>query len=388
MMMLMLMRGGHRLGRAVTRERSGCGHQQRAASYVMGIETSCDDTAVAVVDTDGNVLSTVVSSQWELNAKWKGIVPGLAARAHEENLPHVLQAAIKESGLSSLGDLQAVAVTSGPGLSPCLGVGLTTAQQIARDHKIDFLQINHLEAHVLVARLPQLEIPRPEFPFLVLLVSGGHCCLVLARGIGNYELLGNTLDDSVGEAYDKVARMLDISSEEGVHGGKLIEEYAKRGDDRAFAFPESMKHRKDCDFSYSGLKTAMLREIQRLGLLGDDQKADLCASFQRRAVDQLVTRTRRACQWGKDRVGSDLKHLVVCGGVASNQYLRQRIQEAGLEENLDVIFPPAKYCTDNGVMIAWTGIERYTQGMRSDVETARYRPRWPLDTLEPLVSSS
>lgn len=378
-----------RAAAALTQRRRDALHrtQKRCVSFVLGIETSCDDTGVAVVDSDGNVLSNVVSSQWELNAQWKGIVPALAARAHEENLPHVLDAAIQQSGLSSITDVSTIAVTSGPGLSPCLGVGLATAQRLAIDHQLDFLQINHLEAHVLVARLPTLALPsRPEFPFLVLLVSGGHCCLVLARGIGDYELLGNTLDDSVGEAYDKVARMLELTAENpGVHGGRLIEELAKRGDDKAFQFTEPMKHRPDCDFSYSGIKTAMLRELNTIPTLTNAIKADLCASFQRRAVDQLVTRTRRACQWGRDRVGSDLKHLVVCGGVASNQYLRARIEDAGRHEKLEVVFPPAKYCTDNGVMIAWAGVERYTLGMRSEPVGAKYRPRWPLQSLEPLV---
>ncbi|KAG6968619.1 hypothetical protein JG687_00003668 [Phytophthora cactorum] len=320
----------------------------RHASYMLGIETSCDDTAAAVLDQNGRVLSSVISSQWELNAKWRGIVPALAARAHEDNLPHVMKAVIEQSGLENLQQLSAVAVTSGPGLAPCLDVGLRTARQICLDNPdIAFLQINHLEAHVLVSRLPQLETPRPEFPFVVLLVSGGHCCLVLAKGLGDYELLGNTLDDSIGEAYDKVARMLDItaSGDKGVHGGKLIEDMAARGNDRAYPFTEPMKHRK----------TAMLREVKKLGELDEKMKEDLCASFQ-----------------------------VVCGGVASNQYLRDRMQAAAEEEGVVAVFPPAKYCTDNGVMIAWAGLERYAKGMRSDPESARYQPRWPLETLQPL----
>ncbi|RMX66644.1 hypothetical protein DD238_002565 [Peronospora effusa] len=309
---------------------------------------SCDDTAVAIVDQNGRILSHVISSQWELYAKWKGIVPALAARAHAENLPH----------LEGIEQLSAVAVTSGPGLAPCLDVGLQTARQICLDHRdIAFLQINHLE----------LETPSPEFPFVVLLVSGGHCCLVLAKGLGDYELLGNTVDDSIGEAYDKVARMLNITSSggKGVHGGKLIEDMAARGNDRAFSFTEPMKHRK-------------------LGNIDEKTKEDLCASFQRKAVDQLVTRTRRACQWSKERMRDKISTLVVCGGVASNQYLRSRLQAAADEEDVMVIFPPAKYCTDNGVMVAWAGIERYAQGMRNDPESARYQPRWPLETLQPL----
>ncbi|CAH0489729.1 unnamed protein product [Peronospora farinosa] len=349
----------------------------RHLSYFLGIETSCDDTAVAIVDQNGRILSHVISSQWELYAKWKGIVPALAARAHAENLPHVIHAAIEQSKLEGVEQLSAVAVTSGPGLAPCLDVGLQTARQICLNHRdIAFLQINHLE----------LETPSPEFPFVVLLVSGGHCCLVLAKGLGDYELLGNTVDDSIGEAYDKVARMLNITSSggKGVHGGKLIEDMAARGNDRAFSFTEPMKHRKDCDFSYSGIKTAMLREVKKLGNIDEKTKEDLCASFQRKAIDQLVTRTRRACQWSKERMRDKISTLVVCGGVASNQYLRDRLQAAADEEDVMVIFPPAKYCTDNGVMVAWAGIERYAQGMRNDPESARYQPRWPLETLQPL----
>ncbi|CAH0480433.1 unnamed protein product [Peronospora belbahrii] len=335
------------------------------ASYLLGIETSCDDTAVAILDQDGRVLSNVISSQWELHTKWKGIVPALAARAHAENLPHVINAAIEQSGLQSVEQLSAVTVTSGPGLAPCLDVGLKTARQICLDNpNIAFLQINHLEAHVLVSRLPELETLRPEFPFIVLLVSGGHCCLVLAKGLGDYKLLGKTVDDSIGEAYDKVARMLNITSSDGksVHGGKLIEDMAARGNDRAFPFTEPMKHRKDCDLSYSGIKSAMLREVQKLGDINEKTKEDLCASFQRKAVDQLVTRTRRAVQWSKEHMGDNISTLVVCGGVASNQYLRGRMQTAANEEGIVAVFPPAKYCTDNGVMVAWAGIERYAQG--------------------------
>ncbi|KAF1334162.1 O-sialoglycoprotein endopeptidase, partial [Globisporangium splendens] len=309
--------------------------RKRRLPYILGIETSCDDTAVAVLDRDGNVLSNVISSQWELNAKWKGIVPALAARAHQENLPHVIAASLEQSGLDSVEQLKAIAVTSGPGLSPCLDVGLIAARDLCIAHpSVDFLQINHLE------------------------------------GIGSYELLGNTLDDSVGEAFDKVARMLELTSsgKGGVHGGRLIEEMASRGNDRAFDFPEPMKHRK-------------------FGELDEKTKEDLCASFQRRAIDQLLTRARRACQWGKERLRTDITSIVVCGGVASNQYLRRRMEHVAAEEGVRAIFPPAKYCTDNGVMIAWAGLERHELGMRSDPVTARYTPRWPLDTLTPVRPS-
>ncbi|TYZ63113.1 hypothetical protein PybrP1_011375 [[Pythium] brassicae (nom. inval.)] len=378
-----LMRRPLRLstGRLSTQLQPHAQLQRRAFAYFLGVETSCDDTAAAVLTGDGVVLSSVVSSQWELNAKWR-------ARAHAENLPHVIAAALEQGGLEDASQLTAIAVTAGPGLAPCLDVGLIAARDLCLQHpSVDFLQINHLEAHVLVSRLPQEGVERPEFPFAVLLVSGGHCCLVLAKGIGDYELLGNTLDDSVGEAFDKVARMLEITSDDsggGLHGGRLIERMAQRGNERAFPLSEPMKHRKDCDFSYSGLKTAMLREVKQLGELDESTKADLCASFQRRAVGQLVTRARRACQWGKERLGAGINSIVVCGGVASNQYLRREMEQVAAEEGVRVVFPPAQYCTDNGVMIAWAGLERHRRGMRSDPSTARYTPRWPLESLQPL----
>ncbi|DAZ96203.1 TPA: hypothetical protein N0F65_012393 [Lagenidium giganteum] len=384
-----------RFGQVVARTARGCGNSAwhvrllsataAGKPYILGIETSCDDTAAAVLDASGRVLSHVVSSQWELNAQWKGIVPGLAARAHAQNLPHVVSEALRQSGLSGPEQLEAVAVTRGPGLAPCLDVGLTTAKQLAIDHGLQFVEVNHLEAHVLVARLPELELNHASrFPFLVLLVSGGHCCLVLAKGVGDYELLGSTVDDSVGEAFDKVARMLDLPLDQGVHGGKLIEDMARLGNDRAFAFPESMKHRKDCDFSYSGMKTAMMRELAKLGNLDERTKQDLCASFQRRAVDQLLTRTRRASEWARERTTSDFNTLVICGGVAANAYIRDRMLQLGQEEALDIVFPPPRYCTDNGVMIAWAGLERIRAGVSNDPVTARYQPRWPLETLTPL----
>ncbi|KUF91948.1 tRNA N6-adenosine threonylcarbamoyltransferase [Phytophthora nicotianae] len=267
----------------------------RHASYLLGIETSCDDTAAAVLDQDGRVLSNVISSQWELNAKWRGIVPALAARAHEENLPHVINAAIEQRSIT------------------------WRCCNYRRKRDMIFLAVADFACVEMAG-------PRPSVT------------VATTKSLGDYELLGNTLDDSIGEAYDKVARMLDITASggKGVHGGKLIEDMAARGDDRAFPFTEPMKHRK-------------------LGELDEKMKEDLCASFQ-----------------------------VVCGGVASNQYLRGRMQTATEEEGVVAVFPPAKYCTDNGVMIAWAGLERYAKGMRSDPECARYQPRWPLETLQPL----
>nr|CCA14551.1 Osialoglycoprotein endopeptidase putative [Albugo laibachii Nc14] len=352
--------------------------------FILGIETSCDDTGVAILDEHGDICSNIVSSQWELQAKWKGVVPALAARAHETNLPHVIQAAIEQSNMNDVHHLRAIAVTSGPGLSPCLDVGLSMAKQLCLAHSIPFIKVNHLEAHILVAMLPNLCEEIPLFPFLVLLVSGGHCCLVLAKNFGEYQVLGSTLDDSVGEAFDKVARLLQLSGDKDVmHGGKLVETMALQGDPSVFRFTEPMRHRADCDFSYSGIKSAMLRRVQQLGEPTADQRADLCAAFQQAAVNQLVTKTERACLWGKELLGPSLRHLVVCGGVASNQYLFRRIEVLAETQNMIAIVPPARYCTDNGAMIAFAGLQRYHRGTRDQPVDARYDPRWRLQDLTP-----
>ncbi|EQC32384.1 hypothetical protein SDRG_10129 [Saprolegnia diclina VS20] len=349
--------------------------------YVLGIETSCDDTAVAIIDSNGTILSEVVSSQWALLETWKGIVPALAARSHEENLPLVLQAAIEQSGLDGFGALDAVAVTSGPGLAPCLNVGLSAAKDLVARHNLDFLAINHLEAHALVPRLLNDDV---RFPFLVLLVSGGHCSLVLAKDVGSYDVLGSTVDDSVGEAFDKVARMLELPSENAkLHGGALVEAAARLGNDRVFRLTEPMKKkkRKDCDFSFAGLKTAMMRLIAEHQPLTPTTKHDLAAAFQRTAVAHLVTRTKLACEITTESHPS-LQHLVVCGGVAANTTLRREMDTLARAHGLCAVYPPPRYCTDNGVMIAWAGMERYLRGVRDDAAGTKYAPRWPLNTLQ------
>ncbi|OQR97469.1 O-sialoglycoprotein endopeptidase [Thraustotheca clavata] len=352
----------------------------RRAMYVLGIETSCDDTAVAIVSSTGKVLAEVVSSQWALLEQWKGIVPALAARSHQQNLPLVLQTALEQSGLKSFKELDAVAVTSGPGLAPCLNVGLSTAIDLAQTHQLDFLAINHLEAHALVPRLLHKDI---QFPFLVLLVSGGHCSLVLAKDVGNYDVLGSTVDDSVGEAFDKVARMLELTSENNkLHGGALVEAYALNGNPRAFPLTEPMKKkkRKDCDFSFAGLKTNMMRLIAENEPLDDVKRQDFAASFQRTAIAHLVTRTKLACELSTTSF-PEIKHLIVCGGVAANSKLRDQMTEVAKSFQLEAVFPPPRYCTDNGVMVAWAGMERYLRGVRDDPSTTKYTPRWPLNTL-------
>ena len=517
----------------------GRGHT-RGARIVLGIESSCDETAVAIVSEDRRVLAEVVSSQWEVHAELGGVMPHLAARAHARNLPPVLARCVAlaeaDGGLpGGLADIDAVAVSVGPGLAPCLKVGLHGAKDLFFGRwpgddedggrsssssgggngngggsgssggggggggysiyggdltlqaahadgvaatanaanatataaaaccaplplSMPLVPVHHMEAHALVTRLFDADV---SFPFLALLVSGGHCQLVLARAVGDYVLLGTTLDDSVGEAYDKVARMLRVPAV-AEHGGAALERLARRGDATAFSFKVPMERRNDCHFSFSGLKTAVLYTVNALLLekererekgkeaggdievmaapaatlaqqapvgalsavslgelrresdsavgargratqgesgsggrrigtvlsLAPEQQANLAASFQRAAVAHLSQRTRRALRWCSARHPGQISELVVCGGVAANAAVRAALTEAAEEAGVRAVFPPPRYCTDNGVMVAWAGMERLRRGAPGDVlrdanEVAAldFKPRWPLGSL-------
>ena len=373
------------------------------AQLVLGVETSCDDTGVAVVDDAGNVVFEALASQWDTHSPFSGIVPKLARREHELNLPPLLEAA--EAHIGGFENLSAVAVTAGPGLALCLKVGFTSAREIARNRNLDFLAVNHLEAHALVARLPSLETAAAtEFPFLVLLVSGGHCMLVLCHDVGKYERLGSTLDDSLGEAYDKVARLLGLGfgekSDRG-GGGAALERLARDGDEFSLQLPIPMRQRHDCNFSFSGLKTSVLFSCKKLGYLGeyDDlrsevriasdevshagiSRADIAASFQRTACLHLEQRLTYAVRLCRQKVGDRLKTVVVTGGVAANAYVRSHLSGAIENMGLHAAYPPSSLCTDNGVMIAWTGQERLTRGLVDSTEPPPegpdFRARWPL----------
>jgi N6-L-threonylcarbamoyladenine synthase len=343
---------------------------------VLGIETSCDETGVALVDAERRVLAELLHSQLERHAPYGGVVPEIAARAHVEILDILIERAMREAGVT-FRDLAGVAATAGPGLIGGLLVGLITAKAIAAVHRLPLLAINHLEAHALTARLVIGPGPedRLDFPYLLLLVSGGHCQLLVALGVGRYRRLGTTLDDALGEAYDKAAKMLGL----GFPGGPAVERAARVGDAARFSLPRPMLGQPGCNFSFSGLKTALRQTVERLGprALEPPLLNDLCASFQAAVADVLLDRTRRAAElFRADYLSATT--LVVAGGVAANAYLRACLARLAEELDLRLIVPPPALCTDNGIMVAWAGLERLALGLTDDL-AAHARARWPLD---------
>lgn len=340
---------------------------------VLGIETSCDETAAAVVTDGRDILSNVVLSQIEDHRPFGGIVPEVAARAHLEYADHVIEKAMRVANVG-FADLDAVAATTGPGLIGGVLVGAMSAKAIALAAKKPFIAVNHLEGHALTARLTD----GIAFPYLLLLVSGGHCQLLICNGVGSYTRLGTTIDDAVGEAFDKTAKMLGL----GYPGGPLIEQAAKDGDPTRFDFPRPMKGKPGCDFSFSGLKTSVRRAVELAGdAMDNDTVADMAASFQMAVADSLVSRTRKAI--ARARQGHpNLTHLVVAGGVAANQAIGTALSVLCQETDLRLIQPAPALCTDNGAMIAWAGLEHFRLG-HTDPLNFKARPRWPLDPEAP-----
>ena len=340
---------------------------------VLGIETSCDETAAAVVDGNGTILANVVLSQIDEHRVYGGVVPEVAARSHLDHLDHVIRQAMAESDLT-LDALSAVAATGGPGLIGGLMVGLMAGKSIAMVHDLPFLAINHLEAHALTARMTD----GVAFPFLLLLVSGGHCQLLSVEGVGQYKRLGTTIDDALGEAFDKTARMLGL----GYPGGPAVERAAANGIAGRFTLPSPMAGRAGCDFSFSGLKTALRQAVEKLppGPLDHQDVADLCLAFQRAAAASLAERCHHAITVFKHEhpTGDEGNTLVVAGGVAANTYLRGALETTAREHGMKLVVPPPKLCTDNGAMIAWAGVENLRRG-KSDPLDVTPRPRWPLD---------
>lgn len=336
---------------------------------VLGIETSCDETAVAVVEAPagdaplGTLLSNVVYSQMSEHRSFGGVVPEIAARAHLERLDGLVADALKEAGLG-LADLDGIAATGGPGLIGGVMVGVMTAKALAFAHDKPFLAVNHLEGHALSVRLTE----PVTFPYLLLLVSGGHCQLLTVRGPGEFSRLGTTIDDAVGECFDKTAKLLGL----GFPGGPAVERTAQGGDAQRFALPRPMWKKPGCDFSFSGLKTAVRQAVERLPRSDSRAIADLCASFQRTVGDVLSDRCGNALALAPSPT------LVVAGGVAANLYLRGRLEEVAARHGARLVAPPVKLCTDNGAMIAWAGLERLRLG-KTDGLDFRPRPRWPLD---------
>jgi len=335
---------------------------------VLGIETSCDETAAAIVDDARNIRADVVLSQLDDHRPFGGIVPEIAARAHLDALDSVIVCALSDAGLG-FGDLDAIAATGGPGLIGGIIVGVMTGKAIAAARRLPFIAVNHLEGHALTARLTD----GIEFPYLVLLATGGHCQLLIAEGVGRYRRLGTTVDDAVGEAFDKGAKMLGLP----YPGGPEVERCAKDGDARRFDLPRPMKGRPGCDFSFSGLKTALRTAISALPKLTERDVADGCAALQAAITETMIDRTKNAIAAFR-AVHPMGKTLVVAGGVAANQTLRAALAKLAADNGLAFLAPPQRLCTDNGAMIAWAGLERLRLGLVDGLDFAP-RPRWPLD---------
>jgi N6-L-threonylcarbamoyladenine synthase len=347
---------------------------------ILGIETSCDETAAAVVrrsaDGAGEILANVVRSQFADHAPYGGVVPEIAARAHVTLLDPLVERALAESRVA-LDAIDAVAATAGPGLLGGVIVGLTFAKAIALARGKPLVAVNHLEGHALS---PRLIAPCP-FPYLMLLISGGHTQFQAVEAVGRYRRLGSTIDDALGEAFDKVAKLVGL----GYPGGPAVEAQARHGDGRRFNFPRPMKGRHDCNFSFSGLKTAVRQAVLEMGELTARDVADLCAGFEAAVAESLADRLDRAMvAFAQVHPMLARPQLIVAGGVAANLRLRAVFEERARQNGFGLIVPPAELCTDNAAMIAWAGAERLALGLTDDLGVAA-RARWPLDETQPPV---
>lgn len=352
-------------------------------TLILGIESSCDETAVAIISDDKHIHAHLIQSQIQEHLPFGGVVPEIASRAHMEILDTLISQALTAAKLNHLNQLDGIAVTSGPGLIGGLMVGVMTAKAISSVCRLPLIGINHLEAHALTVRLTD----EVTFPYLLLLVSGGHCQLLIVKNIGEYQKLGGTLDDALGEAFDKVAKILGLS----YPGGPIVEQYALRGNPQAFDFPRPLKGKAGCNFSFSGLKTAVKRQVDALGILTEQHRADICASFQAAIGDIILDRLEHAFEIytqtyphnytdSYQQNSSHIPTLVLAGGVAANRYIRDLLSHHCQQFNICLKTPPIHLCTDNGAMIAWAGIERFQLGIFDDL-TLTPRARWPLEEL-------
>ena len=344
----------------------------------LGIETSCDETAAAVIRENDNgtadILSNVVSSQIEEHKKFGGVVPELAARAHLENIEYIIGTAFKESKIS-IDEVDGVAATAGPGLIVCLTVGLNIGKSIAAFSNKPFIGVNHLEGHALS---PGLE-KKIKFPYLLLLISGGHTQFLIVKDVNEYEQLGTTIDDALGEAFDKTAKMLDL----GYPGGPNVEKFSKLGDKNFFKLPEPIINKAGCNLSFAGLKTAVLRESKKIN--GEDKlKYNLAASFQNTINKILYKKTKVAVQMFREKTKKENFQLIVAGGVAANESIRKNLSILSNEMGFETVYPDLKFCGDNAAMIAWAGIQRFKKNMIDDI-TVSARSRWPLDENAPYM---
>ena len=347
---------------------------------IVGIETTCDETAAAVVERtaegQGRILSNIVLSQDSEHAAFGGVVPEIAARAHVEALDAIVAKAMADAK-TTYEALDGVAAAAGPGLIGGVIVGLTTAKAIALTHDKPLIAVNHLEAHALTARLTD----GTAFPYCLFLASGGHTQILAVRGVGDYVGFGGTIDDAIGEAFDKTAKLLGL----GYPGGPQVEKEATRGDAKRFALPRPMQGRHDADFSLSGLKTALRLEAAKIAPLSDQDVADLCASFQQAVVDVVMDRLRAGLRMFREQLGAP-KALVCAGGVAANQAIRKVLHRVAFEVGTDLVAPPPALCTDNGAMIAWAGAERLALGLTDPLDVAA-RARWPLSEVTKAAAS-
>jgi N6-L-threonylcarbamoyladenine synthase len=328
---------------------------------VLGIESSCDETAAALVTEGRVILAQRIASQDEAHRPYGGVVPEIAARAHVERLTPLIEATLADAGMT-LADVDAIAATAGPGLIGGVMVGLVTAKALAMASDKSLIAVNHLEGHALSPRLADDSL---AFPYMLLLVSGGHCQLLLVEGVGRYRRLGTTIDDALGEAFDKTAKLLGL----GYPGGPAVERLAREGDAKKVPLPRPLVGSAEPHFSFAGLKSAVMRAKQGMGEAYTD--ADIAASFQQAAIDCLIDRTRRALA-----AAGPVSALVVAGGVAANQAIRGALEGLAAQHGLPFVAPPLQLCTDNAAMIAWAGVERLGQ---SDPLNTPARPRWPLD---------
>jgi N6-L-threonylcarbamoyladenine synthase len=339
---------------------------------VLGIETTCDETAAAVVERSdlgaGKILANVVLSQINEHAAFGGVVPEIAARAHVETIDMIIAKAMAEAQLG-FAAIDGIAAAAGPGLIGGVIVGLTTAKAIALVTEKPLIAVNHLEAHALTARLTD----GTPFPYCLFLASGGHTQIVAVLGVGNYVRLGTTVDDAIGEAFDKTAKLLGL----GYPGGPQVEREALGGNPARFALPRPMLGRAHADFSLSGLKTALRLEAERIAPLADEDVRDLCASFQQSIVEIVADRLRGGLKLFRDRHGEPAA-LVAAGGVAANEAIRKVLHRIAFEAGTVLVVPPPQLCTDNGAMIAWAGAERLALGLTDTLETAPHA-RWPLN---------
>ncbi len=344
----------------------------------LGIETSCDETAAAVIrendEGTADILSNIVSSQIEEHKKFGGVVPELAARAHLENIEYIIDTALKQSG-TAINEIDGVASTAGPGLIVCLTVGLNIGKSIAAFSNKPLIGVNHLEGHALSPGLNE----KTKFPYLLLLISGGHSQYLIVKDVNEYEQLGTTIDDALGEAFDKTAKMLDL----GYPGGPNVEKFSKEGDENFYKLPEPIINKAGCNLSFAGLKTAVLRESKKIN--GDVKlKYNLAASFQKTINKILYKKTKIALEMFKKKTKKENFQLIVAGGVAANKTIRENLTQLSNEMNFEIIYPDLKFCGDNASMIAWAGIQRFKKDLIDDLNITA-KSRWPLDKKAPYM---